>query len=356
MKDLVNFVKNNADWKDKLKAEPYNLQIAEDDDFPDLYLFKYNMIKSSFAEEIVKQSRGIILEITDDFVRAVCTPFDKFFNFGEGYAAELDKESIKVQSKIDGSICKLYFYQGKWRIATNGRIDAFKTNLPHNAKLFFGDLIRKQLDKLDYSNLDEEFTYIFEFVSKWNKIVVAYGDDDIYHIGTRSNETGVEFDLDIGIQKPKMLDIDTLDKAISVAADLPLSEEGYVVVDKFYNRVKVKSPLYLAAHRLKGNSGIVDMPRIWEIVKLGESEEFLAYFPEYAEDFEKVEQMFTCLKRCASKLKKEYSGWKQSRKNAALKIQLEVPKRLQCFAYRVLDDIEITFEKVTYETLESLFS
>ncbi len=361
MHNLINFIDNNKNWKDLLKAEPYHLQIGESEDFPNLYLFKYNQIKSDFNLAIVRESRGIIIEVDSKYgnSRSVCTPFDKFWNWGDSRADDLDEDSMVVQEKVDGSICKLFFYQGKWRIATNGTINAYETPMPHSSELFFGDLIKLALDRknLDYSILNRNYTYIFEFASKWNKIVVDYGEDAIWHIGTRDNRDGKELLIDIGIKKPKVYSLNSLMDVVSASESLPANEEGYVVVDKDFNRLKIKSPLYVAAHRLKGNSGIVDLKRILEVVSINESAEFLNYFPEYKKEFAYVQHLWDTMKLYITGLEK-YVGFKKmgiTRKEIALMIQREVHQPFQQFAYKFLDGADFSFEKITIQQLKEYF-
>jgi hypothetical protein len=44
---------------------------------------------------------------------------------------------------------------------------------------------------LDYFKLNKENTYIFELVSKYNRVVIDYNTEPtLYHIGTRNNVTG----------------------------------------------------------------------------------------------------------------------------------------------------------------------
>jgi hypothetical protein len=55
------------------------------------------------------------------------------------------------------------------------------------------------------------------------------------------------------------------------------SEEGYVVVDANFNRIKIKNPAYVAVHHLKGKTA---EHNIITIVKSNEIEEFASTFPE----------------------------------------------------------------------------
>ena len=105
MLNLQKFIIKNKDWKEKLSQKPYCLKISEKGN---LILFKYNQIDSDFNEPIVNESRGIILE--KNTWKVVAYAFDKFFNFGESYAAKIDWDSAVVEQKEDGSLIKVYFY------------------------------------------------------------------------------------------------------------------------------------------------------------------------------------------------------------------------------------------------------
>jgi len=119
---------------------------------------------------------------------------------------------------------------------------------------------------------------MFELVSPYNRVVTPYDAIDLYHIGTRDSFTLQEVDTDIGVQKPKTYECNSLTELIKMASQLKYSEEGYVVKDKHYNRIKVKSPAYVAvSHLING----MNDKRLIELIKNGETEEFLSYFPEY---------------------------------------------------------------------------
>lgn len=157
--------------------------------------------------------------------------------------------------------------------------------------------------------------------STYNRIVVYYPEIDIRHIGTRDNTTLQELDIDIGIPKPKEYNFRTLEDCLSAARKLPYNEEGYVVVDKNWHRIKVKSPAYVAVHNLKAN-GVINPERIIELIKLNEYMEFLSYFPEYTEQFLKFEKQYNeflekviksmeeaeCVKKQAQ-TRKDYALW-----------------------------------------------
>ena len=152
--------------------------------------------------------------------------------------------------------------------------------------------IKKLCNTLNKSN-----TYIFELVSPFNRVVISYDESMLYHIGTRNNYTGEEYDIDIGIVKPKQFPLNTLNDCI-VAASLinqgheQVEAEGFVVVDKDFNRIKIKSPEYVFMHHNINNRAIT----IKRIVDLLSDEDFnldsfLNQFPEYIERFDAIKKL-----------------------------------------------------------------
>ena len=304
---LQLFIRENPDWETELSAAPYWIKIKRDDGY---ILFCYDQTVSDFSNPIVQECRGLILRESD--FEAVCVPFFKFFNAGEPNAHQIDWDSAVVQEKLDGSLVKVWHGGGKWRVSTNKTIDAYKATLdrtPAETHGFysFGELFRAALDgacpavcgkktkntplqgsknsqswDAYFEGFDKNCTYMFELTSKFNKVIVPYNATGIWHIGTRNNRTLQEFTTNSGFAKPKTYPLKTLDDCLSAAAALPWNEEGYVVVDKHFNRVKIKSAEYVRVHRL-GNNGVITLNRIIDMLRLNEQDEFLSYYPDYAD-------------------------------------------------------------------------
>ena len=277
MLNLQTFICENENWRELISEKPYCIRVTEKDN---LVCFKYSQIDSDFNEPLVRECRGVILE--KNTWNVVCYPFKKFFNFGESYADEIDWASARVLEKVDGSLVKVYFYDGEWRVGTNGTIDANDAELSSPPYETFMELFDMAADicKLDFNRLDTNCTYIFELRSPYNKVVVPYDDIRIVHIGTRDNRTCEEVEVDIGIEKPKQYMLSSLDDCIAMAATFDFTQEGFVIVDKNYHRVKVKSEDYIRVHRL-ANNGSLTRERAVDLVRMNEIEEFLNYCPQY---------------------------------------------------------------------------
>lgn len=278
---IINFIqKHKEDWAGLLTAK--KIEIKYDGD---LAIFNYSIL-ADFSDPIVREARGIIIDLRH--MNIVCWPFTKFCNYNESYHDNIDWSTARIQDKIDGSLMKLYWYNNHWCIATNGTIDADKANV-NGTNYTFGDLFRSaMLDvHLDLSILDCHNTYMFELISPYNRVVCDYGDKiTIWHIGTRNNQTGEELIEDIGIHKPNEYSLHSLEDCVATAKKLnvvgnAITKEGFVVVDKDWHRIKVKSPEYVAMHHILPN-GEVNDEKLIDYIRNGLADDIITYIPSLA--------------------------------------------------------------------------
>lgn len=246
----------------------------------ELMIFNY-LPGADFSNEMIRECRGVIL---DSDLNVICRGFDKFGNYSEAYAADIKWVSAVVQEKLDGSIVKLYWYGGKWNWATNSVIYAKDAPTQGRYKNF-QELIDEADNLPNIDILEKEYTYIFELVSPYNQIVVRYPKTHLYHIGTRE-KFGEEILVDIGVEKPKTYELATLEKCIEAVKNLngeEVTNEGFVVCDKYFNRVKIKTPEYFELHRerfmtLTGKNAI-------DLIRSKPYDELIKDFPQFDVEF-----------------------------------------------------------------------
>ena len=287
--EIISFLQENPDWEIMLTGAPFFVKTKRDGNF---VLLKYDQIRSDMTIPMVRECRGIIIDEAAGY-HPVCVPFFKFGNFGESYVPDIDWTTARVQEKLDGSLVKLWNYNGEWHVSSNGEIDARNAHvssalLANARKTDLYTLFVEAWDKTgkQFADLDANFTYIFELTSPHNRVVVKYAETSIRHIGTRDMNTLLECETDIGIPKPREFALHTLEECIENAKQLGYDDEGYVVVDRYFNRIKVKSPLYVALNHI--SQGMTTHGNIVEIIQRNEQSEFLTYFPEFREVFEDI--------------------------------------------------------------------
>lgn len=106
--ELRDFILSHDNWEKLLSEPPYSLKIHRSNG---LILFKYNQLSSDFNLEIVREARGIIFK--EDTWECVCHAFNKFGNYLESYAPDIDWSHCRASEKIDGSLIKLYWCHDK---------------------------------------------------------------------------------------------------------------------------------------------------------------------------------------------------------------------------------------------------
>lgn len=260
--------------------------------YPNLCLFKYDIF-ASFADPLVRECRGIVLDEKDEW-NVVSRAFDKFFNFGEGHAADIDWPTARVQEKLDGSLCVLYHYDGQWHVATSGSPDA--SGLVQQAgahiDIAFGD---RSFADYFWDTFDAEggmmpdkkyrnFCFVFELMGQANRVVVVHDREWMRLLAIRDRVTGLELDIEeywglVKIAPVRSFPLRNVEEIITSFEHIsPVSQEGYIVVDGKRDRIKIKHPGYVALHHAKDGMG----PKAFaEIARTGEVSEVIAAFPEF---------------------------------------------------------------------------
>jgi hypothetical protein len=270
-------------------CDEFKIKINRHSSFSNLVCLKYSQLESPMAETIVQQCRGIILNEANDW-EIISYPYRKFFNYGEVHAPCLDWQTAKVYEKLDGSLMTLYYYRNKWRVQSSGSADA--SGKVYGNKFSFADLFNKVWQELNYQLPQEtNCCFMFELMTPYNRIVVKQNCNNLILHGVRNLDSLQEIDPSLWINRYNWQivtthSLKTLDEIILKTEQLdPLQSEGYIICDRYFNRIKVKSSEYVAISHLKDG---FSTRRIIEIVITNEGEEFLSYYPEWTDLYNRI--------------------------------------------------------------------
>ncbi|MFX0062672.1 MAG: hypothetical protein ACFFC7_10880, partial [Candidatus Hermodarchaeota archaeon] len=190
-----------------------------------------------------RHCRGMIINSEGKIVNL---PFLRFLEFD--YADESKKinwQNAIAEEKHDGSLINVFYTNQKWYIATRRRIEAVK-ELKDKFLELFGN---------HFDHLSKEHCYSFELVSSINRITQLYEQDYLYLLLVRNLDTlqeqKHEFKEKLAakiptLQLPKQYSVTSLKETrqLFTSLDKQPHEEGFVVVDDKYQRLKVKSEDY----------------------------------------------------------------------------------------------------------------
>ncbi|MBC8112590.1 MAG: 2'-5' RNA ligase, partial [Verrucomicrobia bacterium] len=260
--------------------------------YPNLVQLKYDQIDSPMREKIVQECRGLILDADDNW-KIVAFPFEKFFNYHEFYAKPIAWDKAKVYEKLDGSIMVLYAYDGTWQVASASLPDA--SGEIRNTDFTIGDLFWKTWHDKKYElPVDSDFTYIFELTSPYSQVVVPHLEENITLIGARNRKTGQEESPEKAGQPynwkiVQSFPFQNLAQVLEAGREInPMKQEGFVICDEKFNRVKVKSLQYVSIGFLKGVEDKTTDRYLLEIIKTNEGAEFLSYMKEYEKPYNQL--------------------------------------------------------------------
>jgi hypothetical protein len=262
------------------------IQVRRHTKYPNLVGLCYWNVTSPHYHPIVTECRGLILDEANDW-NVVAYPFDRFYNYGEVYAEDdIDFDNSYAYKKLDGSLIIMYHYNNEWLVGTTGSPDAGGTILDWD--ITFSELAWNVFNEEHYKldDLDVNYTYMFELCTPFNKVVVPHSSNSLTLIGVRNRTTLREE----SIWQPKFNKLKlvesleyglTIDEVTDELVKLDgLHNEGYVIVEWFtFKRVKLKHDDYVKLHRIKFNTTKRD---IIELVRTGEGNEFISYFPEFS--------------------------------------------------------------------------
>lgn len=357
--EVIKYLKNNSL---SLLCSEFKLKSHRHDHHPNLIQLHYQAY-SDFSQKIPCECRGIILDESQNW-ELVALPFFKFFDCGDKYFKNIiDWDSAVVYDKIDGSIATLYHYQGTWNVASSSCPDGsammcFKTpEKKTTMEQLFWRIFEKQKYKLPENT---EFCYMFEVITKDHVIVVEYEEENLVLIGARNLKTLQEEKPEIIGEKNGWNHVNPIKKASNLeeifkeAQQLDSSKkEGFVVCDKFFNRVKVKSPEYLRKNwmfPICPSKHQMNERHILYIIRENEGENFVKYCPEWKIKYEEIKLKYDNLRETVND---EYNLIKciKDEKEFALEAQ-KCKNSHALFALRRGYNLDEYFSTINIRTLE----
>lgn len=333
----------------------YKIKANRHQKFNNLVCLKYSQLESPLEQLIVQQCRGIILDEANNW-SVVSYPYDKFFNYGESSAADVNWDNAVVYEKLDGSLMTLFFYQGEWRVQSSGTADA-SGKVPAT-KYSFKYIFWQVWQQLGYQlPEDKKYCFMFELMTPYNKIVVRQLKNKLVLHGVRNisnlqEDNPVIWGNKYNWKTVKTYPFNDLATVLQITKTLdPLEREGYIVCDNNFNRIKIKNIDYVQLSYVKSTT---TTRKILEIVVNNEGEEFLNYFPEYLSLYNQLKEQYESL---VTEITTTYQKYKDIsvQKDFALAIK-HLPYSGIFFALRAgkISSVRECLKNTTIHKLESL--
>ena len=181
IQDVLPHIEGRDEFR-VLEKEGYNVIIYAVS-FEDTFLWDEN---DPVGSAVRRECRGLIFDIGTG--NLISRPYHKFFNVGEKEETQLNKinlyEPHVVLEKLDGSMIRPILTPEGFRLATKAGV----TDVAMNAEVFIAD--KSHYNTFIRKCIQKGVTPLFEWVSRKNRIVVDYPEDNLILTGMRYNNTG----------------------------------------------------------------------------------------------------------------------------------------------------------------------
>jgi hypothetical protein len=305
---LLDFIDSDVNtWQERITK--LAVKYRKHPDYP-LFKLKYSMFEADFTNPVTRCCRGSVVEVTDR-ARLVQAPYFKFCNKQEPGEDEIMFPAYAID-KVDGSLaifCNDFKYGKLW--TTSGSFET-KTECPDNYDSItepetlhlksFQDIIDYSLDKYGSDWTDKVpsgWTIMLEIISPRNRIIVKNLKTELVLHGARNpyNEVRPEivkeaFDIPFRIpEKTRVNGWDDVGAILEKYYTDGTQKEGLIIVDAFWDRIKIKSEAYVLLKHVKGEGNYNDKS-IFSAILSGDIDDAVAAWPELTERVDVLKAKF----------------------------------------------------------------
>lgn len=202
-----------------------------------------------------RECRGLIF---DKAGKLISRPFHKFFNVQEKEETQLLHLDLSkphhILQKLDGSMIRPLYINNKWRLATKMGV----TDVALQAEEFIKD--KPNYIQFFLTCHEQNLTPIFEWVSRKQRIVIDYGEDNLILTALRGISGGnyIEYSglrsianaYHIPVVQEYAGTVENMQHLLDHTATLE-GEEGYVIRFADGMMVKIKGTWYVQIHKAK---------------------------------------------------------------------------------------------------------
>jgi len=299
--EVINFLNYNnvSAFEDvKMLLNQNNIIVKEDGN---LYLVYYKRDENSLntLNPFQRSCNGAIFE--KDTNRLVCNCYGKFLkmdnDLNENFKANYN--DLVFENCIEGTLLRVYYYNGSFRVATKKCIDANKSKW--GSEKSFAELFKEGINATHFKNYQFEADKVYFFILKHpENNMVFYNTNislDLIDIFKISENHEYKEKEGVDVYGNKLIQLETYNELKEYMNNMSINHmkhQGLVVYNRHDPGIKQRLifSLYKKAHSLINNE-----PSIYErFLKMRTNKELLkeyfTYFPQHEKDFHKMEDEF----------------------------------------------------------------
>lgn len=314
--------------KAHLESDEHNIYVNEDRAYPDLFVLGHytglvdpfgnplNHTKKSGSgrERKATNKESPIYHCTNGLIarKSDCMPLCYSFNKMEDSVIDpethtftvhpkMDVENARLEFALNGTLIRVWKYKGELMVSTKRMINARRAKWVSERNFY--ELFMESMEKsgFDFAQIIEGYTYSFVLTHPENSTIVQYVEPVSYHIGTRNMSTMME--EDVVLENVPRVHAQPVNRAniqsfVDYLIHTPIYNiEGYVLVDRHFNRQKFEAPTFTRAKEIYGNTNSM-MYRFFNLRKeVAKLNEYQTMYPHHIAEFSKYEMGFLQISR-----------------------------------------------------------
>lgn len=230
--------------------------------------------------------------------------------------------ALEVYSFPEGTLLRLFFYNGEWKIATNRCLDASKSYFM--SSISFLDMFKEIAEENFFDKLDKNFCYCCILKHTGARVVLPVYKNEVV-IVSKTNLENLETTFNKDYKTPDL-------------------NQDSLVINKDGKFFRVFSNKYIRMRELKKINNNNPVSRVVDLItkETGDTKEFLEYFPEYMELYYFV---FNNLEDFCKKVLEDYINLKIKKE------QIHFPKIYYMLLCRIHGEYIRTRNPTTIETV-----
>lgn len=330
------------------RIEPFLAAINGRDEFIHVVKDGYQIIdyvyegNDSFSDPYRRECRGIKFDLEG---RIIARPFHKFFNYGQKLINYDWSKPHVAMTKLDGSMVHTALVNGQVRLMTRMGITDQALMAEKNA--YFLQFVDSPI-----ANYARDYTFIFEFTSPENRIVIEYDKAELTLLAVRHTRGGYylprwmvkDFATLLFCNPVEVHNISLNDDNIEQVRQETTGIEGFVVAWNDGTYVKIKTDEYVSMHHAVSFFDREDM--VLNAVLNNQADDL---YPLLSDDrmlrlreFEAstLEDVKSWIKKITRKIK-SVKNKNTSRKDFALWVNAKIPQGMRSAYFCALDGKDI---------------
>jgi len=285
--EVINFLSSNnlTNFEGvKMALEGEGCVVKDEGNLYSVY-YRRNSENPNVLTGFQRSCNGVIFEKESN--KIVCISYDKFLKLNTDLNEHFkgDFENLVLENSVEGTLIRVFYYEGKFRVATKKCIDAYKSQW--GTKKSFGELFNEAVQSTEFKNFQfkNNNVYFFNLLHPENSVVFPRGKvrlDLLEVFRIEDNKVYLEHsEFKANYRHTGISSYNELIEYMNSQTVENMGHQGLVVYNKnaSYIKQRIQFPLYTKSREVFGNEPSLFLKFLGMRDNKEKMVEYIKYFP-----------------------------------------------------------------------------